>query len=107
MEILVHVERAALLSSYALFTCRFDARLVARIDPATLPANWRASPIPPDTQAIGDDWIRSGRSAVLEVPSAVIEYEMSYLLNPEHADFSMIEISGPIAYRFDPRLARP
>jgi hypothetical protein len=39
------------------------------------------------------------RSAVLGVPS-----ELNFLLNPEHPDFSKIEIGNPKPVGWDPRL---
>lgn len=34
----------------------------------------------------GDDWLASGESAVLRVPSAVVRGEWNYLINPQHLD---------------------
>jgi hypothetical protein len=41
------------------------------------------------------------------VPSAVIEEEMNFLLNPGHPDFSGIRIGTPQAFEFDARLIKP
>ena len=49
--------------------------------------DWRMEPPPPSTQAIGDAWVRAGRSAVLAVPSVIISGEPNYLINPAHSDF--------------------
>ena len=53
---------------------------------------------------IGDSWATSRRSAVLRVPSAVIETEYNYLLNPAHPDFARISIGTPNAFELDLRL---
>jgi RES domain-containing protein len=53
---------------------------------------------------LGDQWVRDGRSAVLELPSAIIPSESNYLLNPAHRDFQKIIIRKPVAFSFDPRL---
>jgi RES domain-containing protein len=50
---------------------------------------------------IGDEWARSGASAVLEVPSAVIETDSNYLLNPQHGDSQNIRILDPQPFEFD------
>jgi RES domain-containing protein len=42
----------------------------------------------------------------IEVPSAVIPRERTYLLNPRHADFVRIRFLAPESFRFDPRLAK-
>jgi RES domain-containing protein len=31
------------------------------------------------------EWLKSGTSAVLAVPSAIVPQELNYLLNPAHA----------------------
>jgi RES domain-containing protein len=52
----------------------------------------------------GDAWLRSGESAVLRVPSAVIEGDWNYLINPQHLDFAQITVEAPVPMRFDERL---
>jgi RES domain-containing protein len=58
------------------------------------------------SQAVGDWWIESRESAVLEVPSVVVAHEHNYLLNPAHPDFARIAIDPPALFYFDPRLFR-
>jgi hypothetical protein len=57
-------------------------------------------------QALGDWWIESKLSAVLEVNSVVVPGEHNYLLNPAHADFGVITVDPPALFHFDPRLFR-
>lgn len=71
---------------------------------ATVPSDWRNYPHPISTKRYGDDWVRSNRSLVLRVPSAVNPLEYNYLINPEHPDFSNIEIHKPFALEYHPRL---
>ena len=58
-------------------------------------------------QTLGADRLKSSSSAVLAVPSAVIPDELNYLLNPQHPDFSKIEIGAARAFVTDLRLLRP
>lgn len=58
------------------------------------------------TQAIGDEWLRSGRTALAQVPSAIMPGTRNYLLSPEHADASRIRIAGITKAEFDSRLIR-
>ena len=51
--------------------------------------------------AIGDAWIASRTSAVLEVES-----ESLYLINPAHPDFAALVIETPRQFTFDPRLLK-
>lgn len=66
--------------------------------------NWTAVINYPIKQELGDKWIRKGESAVLKVPSAIIDLEYNYLINPEHPAFSKIRISRISKFTFDPRL---
>ena len=56
------------------------------------------------SQALGDGWIDSCETAVLEVASAVVPSENIYLLNPAHPDFSRITVGPPALFHFDSRL---
>jgi RES domain-containing protein len=104
LEVLANLQRSELLSAYALASCSFDSKLVTAVDDHDLPANWRQSPAPLALAAIGDTWIRTGRSAVLAVPSAVIDREKNYLLNPRHPDFPRVTLGEPKPFAFDLRL---
>jgi RES domain-containing protein len=104
LEILVNLENTDVLPAYSLCAVSFDDDLVTTLDRSRLPANWRDSPSPPELLAIGDAWIASGMSAVLEVPSAVVESESNYLINPAHPDFAALVIERPQPFTLDPRL---
>jgi RES domain-containing protein len=58
------------------------------------------------SQALGDWWIESKESAVLEVASIVVAREHNYLLNPAHSDFTNIATEPPALFHFDLRLFR-
>jgi len=70
-----------------------------------LPPNW------PDeifsTQAIGDDWLQSGRSALLAVPSVPSPESLNYLFNPLHKDAAGVAITWCKRVEYDKRLFRP
>ena len=104
LEILVHLNTGDPIPSYSRCSVRFDDSLVIALDLKQLPTNWRQSPTPAAVRSVGDQWIASARSAVLKVPSAVVEEESNYLINPAHADFKLIEIGQFQPIRLDPRL---
>jgi RES domain-containing protein len=54
-------------------------------------------------QSIGANWLGGGKSAVLKVPSIIIEQEHNYLINPQHADFKFINLEGVEDFGFDAR----
>jgi RES domain-containing protein len=104
LELLVHLDNTSVLPSYSICSVDFDDLLVAILDPATLPFDWRQSPPPTSLQIIGDDWISRSSSVLLKVPSAVIENESIYLINPAHTDFKKLVIGAMEAFEVDPRL---
>lgn len=104
LEILVNLENTDVLPAYSLCAVHFGDALVSSLDRSRLPPNWRDSPSPPELLTIGDAWIASSTSAVLEVPSAVVESESHYLINPAHRDFASLVIEPPQPFTFDPGL---
>jgi RES domain-containing protein len=87
---------------YVAIPIQFDGLLVEKV--AAMPSGWTEEPPPPATRNIGDIWVKSARSAVLELPSVIIRGEPNYLLNPAHPDFRKIVIGKPEPFSFDPRL---
>lgn len=90
---------------FVRFEIDFNGIAIERPALSSLPRNWRAEPVPEDTQALGAAWFRRGRTAVLAVPSAIIPEEENYVLNPAHSDFARVRISKPQPFAFDPRVA--
>jgi RES domain-containing protein len=78
---------------------------IGRLDVKTLPARWNETR-DESLRRFGDEWIRSGQTAVLLVPSAAIRGEWNILLNPAHADFSRIEFRDPEPFEFDAGMFR-
>jgi RES domain-containing protein len=106
LEVLVHLDSPELLKRYSLFEIEMDLYYVEELDLSTLPRNWKANPAPAGVQAIGDDWVASRRSVVLRVPSVLVPAESTFLLNPQHPDFSKLRSGKAIPFQFDIRFAR-
>lgn len=106
LEVFANVQRAELLGAYMVVTCEFNEALVTWIKREELPKRWRDTPGPPELSAIGDEWVREERSVVLGVPSAIIESEFNYLINPKHPDFAKVVRSLPEPFRFNLRLIK-
>jgi len=106
LEILVHLEDRGVLSRhFSFFEVRIPEQIVTILDPRRLPEDWKEGDGEAATRALGDTWLRSMKSAVLGVPSAVTPGELNYLLDPRHRDFGKIEIGPPRRFSPDPRLA--
>ncbi len=104
LEYFVHLE-PNIAPSLVSVAADIPTGLAAEIlEAGSLPANWRAYPAPDPLQKLGTDWARSGRSAVLLVPSSVIPHEQNVLLFPAHPDFPKIKLHKPESFSFDPRM---
>jgi RES domain-containing protein len=106
LEVLVGLQDTSLLPSYSLIKIEFPEDLLERLDRRRLPSSWNQHPPTPETQRVGNLWVAAGKSAVLQVPSAVVEGEHNYLLNPAHGRFGRIVVHRPRAFRLDKRLLR-
>lgn len=103
LESLVHLSPPVLFK-YVAIPVEFDESLIETLPASALPADWIEEPPSPSTKSIGDSWVKEARSAVLEVPSVIINAEPNYLLNLEHRDFKKVSIGKPVPFAFDPRL---
>jgi RES domain-containing protein len=104
LELVVHLEQTRLLAAYSVFDLAIPDELVAEVDVASLPKDWREYPPPATVRIIGDGWLDAANTAVLKAPSAVVGREFNYLLNPAHEDFRRIAISPAQPYSMDERL---
>jgi RES domain-containing protein len=67
------------------------------------PPNWRALGSP-EAATAGGEWVASGRSPLLRVPSALVPREANYVVNPAHPDTQRIRVSPPEPLEWDARL---
>jgi RES domain-containing protein len=74
--------------------------------PSELPANWKDTIIPVSLQERGTSWVNASESAILQVPSVVVDNEWNYVLNPSHPDFAQITWGAPTPFSLDPRLLK-
>jgi RES domain-containing protein len=106
LEMLVHLDSPELLKHFVLFEVTMPSSVVEVLDVAKLPHRWKENPIPDEVQSVGDDWVRSRRSAVLRVPSTLVPAECNFLLNPAHPEFRKLHMGKAVPFAFDARLAR-
>ena len=107
LEVLVNFELAPgeIPDGYMLLEVEFpDDRSIHVLDDAELPDGWREHRTL--TQGIGGDWLASGSSALLGVPSAIMPKSRNYLLNPRHPDAAAALIKSTNRVPFDQRLFR-
>ncbi|HET8829064.1 MAG TPA: RES family NAD+ phosphorylase [Pelobium sp.] len=105
LENVVHRSAIGLNQSFRLLTINVpDNVKITEIKLGSLPENWKDFEAFPITQNIGSDWSKKKESAILKVPSAIINQEFNYLLNPNHPDFSKIKLLSVEPFTFDNRI---
>jgi len=106
LEVLAGLGGLAPISAYVLIPLQFAASLVETLDLEQLEEGWQTYPPGPKTQALGEKWLRDGSSPVLQVPSAIVPAESSFVLNPRHAGFKEIRVGEAQDLPLDPRFLR-
>jgi RES domain-containing protein len=71
---------------------------------ASLAVGWDACPAGKVSLDFGDAWLKSNRSAVMAVPSAIVPEDSVILINPQHPDSAGITASKTRKWLYDPRL---
>lgn len=105
LEVLVHVDPLTAPADLRLLAIELpDDLSIEVLEPITLPEGWHSVPAPAALQTIGSSWLTSGRTAALNVPSAVITVERNFLLNPRHPEVQRVRILSDEAFSFDTRL---
>lgn len=56
------------------------------------------------TQNLGNEFIKGFKKLVLRVPSAVVQGEYNYLINPKHPKINLVKIKSIEPFAFDERL---
>lgn len=105
LELLVNLEDYnTITSKYSYLHLEIDHNYIDYMSKDKLPHNWNSSIPTSSSQSIGDIWIQNNTSLVLGVPSAVIDIEYNFLINPNHADFNSIKIVVSKNFKIDSRL---
>jgi RES domain-containing protein len=108
LEILVHLEvdEDSRPDTYQLLKVEAaDSVATETIALNSLSPNWKTDEIA--TRAIGDDWLKRGESALLQVPSVITPETYNWLLNPRHPEANQVAILHIEKPLYDSRLFRP
>lgn len=105
LECLVHFDDAAILQHYILLSIDVSDMDIVTLEPTALPANWQQLTAPQETMDIGSEWLDSGSSVGLLVPSVIVPMEKNILINPQHTNFATYLIHAQaVPQIFDLRL---
>lgn len=105
-EIAVHTPLGIIPFDYAVSTIKLPGKALFEVKDKYLSPDWRSFPHADSTQKIGDEFIADGKHLVLQVPSAIIQDEYNFLINPTHKAFQNIQLQDVTPFTFDERLFR-
>jgi len=104
-EVAVHLTLATLPSDYVMIEINIpDDIQIKLLEQKDIPQYWNSHPPAISTQKIGDEFINALDFCVLKVPSAVVQGDYNYLINPYHNNFKKITISDIKDFLFDERI---
>ena len=104
-EIAVHTPLGNIPLNYFLITIEIpDTIDFNELKIVDLSVDWKAIPHSNSTQLIGDKFLAEGKYLLMKVPSAVVQGDFNYLINPAHQFFFKIKIVKGEAFEFDQRL---
>jgi RES domain-containing protein len=105
LENVVHRNQIGLNQSFKVMTIEIpDDFCILTIEQKKLQTGWTEFHNMPVTQKLGEEWIKEAKSPVLRVPSAIINAEYNYLINPLHPDFKSIKLLKSEIFIFDKRI---
>jgi RES domain-containing protein len=105
LENIVHRSQVGLMSLFSVMVIEIPDKLKQeQVTLNDLPSDWKEYGQMLSTQSTGEHWLRGAKSAILKVPSAIIEEEVNYLINPLHKDFLSIKLIATEPFVFDSRL---
>lgn len=106
LEVLANTPVLSLPQHFKCLTLKVPEDNIVIIDEDELPADWYEYPSPDALKQLGTHWLQSSESLVCRVPSALIQTEFNYLINPEHHNMQDVIIEEIVPFSFDKRLVQ-
>jgi RES domain-containing protein len=101
-ELAVHLPLGIIPIGYCLVHIEIPDKPIFELK--KLPQNWNFFPHLTETQKLGDKFIKDNKFFAMKVPSASIQGEFNYLLNPRHPNCKEVKIKKIEKFGFDGRL---
>ena len=103
LEALVHLPPVDVPNEYCMVTIEAPDDF-AGIDEKLLPKNWQDHQDVDILKQLGNAFLQEKKNLLLKVPSAIVNEEYNYLLNPLHAGISKLKVKNIQPFNFDNRL---
>jgi RES domain-containing protein len=102
LEVFVHTESNK-IPLIAIRASLPQTMAIEAVEMNMLPANWHQPTAYSALQKLGKNWLLSNRTPILKVPSVIVPVEFNYLLNPQHPDYEITQVSS-MRFQFDNRM---
>lgn len=103
-EIAVHTPLGIIPNDYYLQSIKLPKIMMYEVALKQLNKNWKNFPHEISTKQIGDKFIDDNHFLIFKVPSAVVQDEYNYLINPNHKLFGKVKMIKVEEFKFDKRL---
>lgn len=107
LEFYVHTSQLIIPSNLMIAEILIpDKTGIKQISLSGLPGDWNIYPAPLNLQEYGLNWVNSGESLVLQVPSVQVNHEFNFIINPSHPDMKNVKIGIIEEFIYDGRLTK-
>jgi RES domain-containing protein len=103
LEALVHLPPVDMPYEYCMVTIEVPEDF-QNIDEKTLPLNWQDPADQDALKLIGNIFLFERKNLMLKVPSAIVNQEFNFMLNPLHPSAAKIKVKDAQPFNFDNRL---
>lgn len=103
LEVLVHLTPALIPNNFCMSIFDVDGTIL-EITENQLPKGWNTFPFLKQVQLIGNKFFKTEEYLLLKVPSAVVNGEFNYVMNPNHSGAKGIKFKAKKTFTFDDRL---
>jgi RES domain-containing protein len=100
LEMLVNIDASLLPDNFQLLKIAVPSDILAY--PLSASGNWRTDHAA--TRWLGDEWLASNKSLLLQVPSVILPGIYNTLVNPQHPDALRLKIVSTLSVPLDERL---
>lgn len=81
-----------------------DSTYILDLPASTLPSDWKTAPAPASTKDFGTNLLRKADYGIIKIPSAIMDDEFNYLLNPLFRKAVIYSIRSVRDFVYDLRL---
>lgn len=103
LEALVHMPSTNIPDEYCMAIIETPDDFES-LNEKLLPKNWQDQPDMDVLKKFGNDFLSARKHLLLKVPSAIVNEEYNYLLNPAHITTQKIKLKSVKPFTFDNRL---